>query len=126
MQTPNNRNLYLSHVAVAAIFVAATALACAFPAHAQVFDNPLGKIEMQVFLEMILKAVILILFPIIVLMVVYTGFLFVSAQGDPTKLATAKRMFVWTVVGAIIVLGAQMLSFAVRATVDDIMVGTFG
>ncbi len=72
----------------------------------------------------ILQAVILIVFPIVVLLLVYTGFLFVTAQGNSSKIEAAKRALLWTIIGALIVLGAQALSLAIKATVDEIRTGT--
>jgi uncharacterized transporter YbjL len=43
------------------------------------FINPLGEVTLYEFLYLILNSVVYIVFPFIVLMIVYTGFLFVSA-----------------------------------------------
>ena len=88
----------------------------------QAFDNPLGAITLYDFLYNILNAVVFIVFPFIVLMIVYTGFLFVAAQGNSEKLSKARSSLVWTVVGALVVLGAKALAMAIEATVEDIAV----
>ena len=82
------------------------------------FDDPLSAGTLWDFLVAILNAVIYILFPIIVLMIVYTGFLFVSAQGNPTKLQDARRALIWTVVGALVILGSKALALAIRGTIE--------
>jgi hypothetical protein len=84
------------------------------------FRNPLSTPTLPEFLNKILDVVITIGFPIIVLAVVYTGFLFVKAQGNKEELGTAKKAFMWTVIGALIILGAQALSFAIEGTVDQL------
>ena len=53
-------------------------------------------------------------------MLVYSGFLFVSAQGNPEKLATARKAIMWTIIGAVVVLGASVLASAIEGTVDNI------
>ncbi len=68
----------------------------------------------------ILNAAVYILFPFIVLMIVYTGFLFVTAQGNATKISQAREALVWTVVGALVVLGAKPIALAIEATVDSL------
>lgn len=83
------------------------------------FVNPLKAKSLQELLVQILNAVIFILFPIIVLMIVYTGFLFVAAQGNPTKLTEVRKALVWTVVGALVVLGSKALALAIEATVSS-------
>jgi len=84
------------------------------------FTNPLNSPTLQDFLLAILNSLVFILFPVIVIMIVYTGFLFVAAQGEPTKLSAAKRAFIWTVIGALVVLGAKALALGVQATVNSI------
>lgn len=86
------------------------------------FTNPVGDITLYEFLYNILNAVVFIIFPFIVLMIVYTGFLFVQAQGNSEKLSKARSSLVWTVVGALVVLGAKALAMAIEATVADITV----
>jgi len=68
----------------------------------------------------ILQAVVLIAFPIIVFFLVFAAFKFVTAQGNPQKIAEAKKMFMWTLIGALLVLGAQALSLAIEATVESL------
>lgn len=49
---------------------------------------------------------------VVAVVLVYAGFLFVSAQGNEEKLALAKRAFFWAVVGAALVLGAFIIASA--------------
>ena len=95
-------------------------LACTRFAHAQAITNPIAAPDLWSFLSSIVSAVVYILFPILVLMLVYTGYLFVVAQGNPAKLQEAKKSFVWTLVGGFVVLGAQALSMAIKATIDSL------
>jgi len=53
-------------------------------------------------------------------MLVYVGYLFVTARGNDTKLTTAKSALLWTVVGALILLGAEAIALAIQATVEAI------
>lgn len=85
--------------------------------------NPLGYTSLTTFLQKLLEIVAQIGFPVIVLMIVYVGFLFISAEGNPDKLKKARSFFLWTVVGAMIILGAQALSYAIQATVDNLKQG---
>jgi len=91
---------------------------------AAVFDNPLaGAPDLYTLLGLILQSAVYILFPIIVLMIVYTGFLFVRAQGNAAKLEEARRALLWTIIGALIILGSWALAEAIRATVNNIAGG---
>jgi heme/copper-type cytochrome/quinol oxidase subunit 2 len=90
-------------------------------ASAQNFVNPLGSgSSIESLLNTIIDVVIFILIPVIVLMLVYTGFLFVQAQGNPAKLSEARKVFVWTLVGAFVILAARALKDAVVATVSSL------
>jgi hypothetical protein len=83
------------------------------------FRSPLQSATLEDFLLAILNVVIYIMYPIIVLMIVYTGFLFVSAQGNPAKLQEARRALVWTVIGALVILGSKALALAIKGTVQS-------
>lgn len=89
--------------------------------HAQGLTNPIAEQSLYCFLHDILGAFILIVFPVVVLMLVYSGFLLVTAQGNPTKIQEARMWFFWVVVGGLIILGAQALTWAIEATVNDIL-----
>jgi hypothetical protein len=85
--------------------------------------NPIRYDTIKDFLTAMLDALIVIAFPFIVLAVVYAGFLFVSARGNEEKLKTAKRVFVWVIVGSLIILGASVLSNVIGGTVDKLKSG---
>lgn len=93
------------------------------PSLAAVFDNPItGAPDLYSLLGLILQSAIYILFPVIVLMIVYTGFLFIQAQGNASKLEEARRALLWTVIGALIILGSWALAKAIEATVNNITI----
>ncbi|MFA5783202.1 MAG: TrbC/VirB2 family protein, partial [Bacteroidales bacterium] len=81
--------------------------------------NPLGDNTQTLsgFVEKILKGVIKIGMPIIVLAIIYSGFLFVSAQGNSEKLSEAKRALLYTLIGAAILLGSWAIALLIRDTV---------
>jgi heme/copper-type cytochrome/quinol oxidase subunit 2 len=85
-------------------------------------QNPLkeGYTSIPDFLGALLDIVITIAIPIIVLMIIYSGFLFVKAQGKPEELVTARKAIVWTLIGAAIILGASLLSYAIQGTIEEI------
>lgn len=85
--------------------------------------NPLGTTDVKKFLLDILSIVTDTIGPVIViLMLVYVGFLFVAAQGNPSKIEAARGMLLWTVVGALILLGAKAIALGIQATVDALKV----
>ncbi len=75
------------------------------------------------FLTKILEFVIRIGSVVVILMMVYVGYLFVTAQGEPGKITTARQALLWTLVGALILLGSQAIALAIKATVAAISTG---
>lgn len=86
--------------------------------------NPLkGGASLESFLQSILAFVIRIGTIVVVLMVVYVGYLFVVAQGNDSKLTEARKALLWTIIGALILLGAQAIAAGITATVNALSVG---
>lgn len=56
-----------------------------------------------------------------VFFIIWSGFLFVKAQGNSTELQKAKDTFLWTIVGIAILLGAQALALALGSTINTIV-----
>ena len=86
-------------------------------------NNPLGPKGPQNitdFIQAIIKIVLIIGVPIIVLAIIYTGFLFVQAQGNPEAITKAKTSLMYTLIGAALLLGAFVIAEAIGKTVDDI------
>ena len=81
-------------------------------------QNPLGFSTIPQFLTAILGLMITIGGIVIVIMIVYVGFLFVTAQGKEEKIKEARQALLWTVIGALILLGAQAISTGIQATVS--------
>ena len=86
--------------------------------------NPLqGGASLESFLGSILAFVIRIGAIVVVLMLVYIGYLFVVAQGEPAKLTEAKKALLWTIIGALVLLGAVAIKDGIIATVNALKVG---
>jgi amino acid transporter len=87
--------------------------------------NPLTFQTLDQFLVGLLGLIIQIGFPVVVLFIVFIGFRFVqhSAEGNAEKLAEDRKLILWAFVGALILLGAQALAFAIQATVEDLSTG---
>ena len=95
------------------------------PSFAEGFRNVLCEdgtncITLSAFLLKILNALVFILFPVVVIMIVYTGLLFVVAQGNESKITQARTALMWTIVGALVLLGAKALAMLICETVNDL------
>ncbi len=85
--------------------------------------NPLGTTGPQNlpdFIKAIIQIVLVVGIPILVLAIIYSGFLFVKAQGNPESLTKAKNSLLYTVIGGALLLGAFVIATAIGQTVKDI------
>ncbi len=83
--------------------------------------NPLGNIStIPQLMEELLNIVITVGVPIVAIAIIYTGFLFVKAQGNAEQLKTAKQALMYTLIGAGLLLGAWVLANAIVGTVEQI------
>lgn len=81
-------------------------------------QNPLTASSLPDLLTVILHTVVQLGSILLVLALVYVGFLFVVAQGNEEKIRDARSALVWTVLGGIILLGAEAISIVIQATVQ--------
>ncbi len=86
--------------------------------------NPLNAPDFATLMNKILQGVLIIAVPIIVLFIVYSGFLFVTARGDTTKLQQARTNFLWVVVGAVVLVGASAIAAIIANTLKAFGVGS--
>jgi hypothetical protein len=84
--------------------------------------NPLGpNADLNTFITNILTLVTDVIGPIVVVfMVVYSGFLYVVARGNPGKVGAAHQALLWTVIGGLVLLGAKAIQLIIVATVQGL------
>jgi len=88
--------------------------------------NPLSGSDGEVtsFPQLIKKILEKVVIPIgsvvVIFFFIYSGFLFVTAQGSENKLKTAKTAFTWTVVGALVLLGSSVFADIICETISDL------
>ena len=86
--------------------------------------NPLGAgTDLPALITQIMKFVVYIGGVIVIFMLVYVGFLFVTARGNESKITAARQALLWTIVGALILLGAEAISLGIQATVQALATG---
>ena len=87
---------------------------------AAAFESPLKFRTIEDFIQGVLQAFVYIALPIVAFFVVYSGFKFLTAQGNETKLKQAKDNFMYVIIGASLVLGAWALALLIKGTIDQI------
>lgn len=84
-------------------------------------QNPLKDIDsLPELLTAILRGVVRIGAIFLIVMLVWVGFLFVMARGNPEEISKARSALMWTVIGGLILLGAEAISQVIQSTVGSI------
>lgn len=86
-------------------------------------DNPLKVGNFCDLLETLLGAIIVIGMPIAVLFLVYVGFNFILARGNPEKIGKARNNLLYTVIGIAVFLGAWTIAKLIQATLVNLGAG---
>jgi hypothetical protein len=83
-------------------------------------DNPLGVKSITELITNLLKIVAELGAIICVFFIIYSGFLFIKAQGNEGELTKAKSVFFWSVIGTAVLLGASVVAEIITGTVESI------
>jgi len=82
--------------------------------------NPVNFDSLRELIAAILDVIVQIGVPIAAVFLIYSGYLFVSARGSEEKLGKAKSIFLWTLVGIAVLLGASVLANLISGTIDQL------
>jgi len=82
-------------------------IALPFIVQAVSIPNPLKANNFYELLGSIIDLLYYISIPITALMIIMAGFLFITAEGDPTKIERAKTLIKWALIGFMIVIAAK-------------------
>jgi len=81
--------------------------------------NPLGDDStLTKLLNDILDVIMVFAVPVIVFFIIYAGFLYVTAQGDESKVTKGHKALLYAVVGGVIILGAKVLLEVIKGTIE--------
>ena len=82
--------------------------------------NPIKYNTFSDFVSAVIKAAVDILMPFVVLAFIWSGFLFVKAQGKEKDLEDAKKAITYSVIGAFILFGAWGFAQIIGTTVSTL------
>jgi hypothetical protein len=80
-------------------------------------ENPLKAQDIIQFLVQIIDILLTFALPIIVLFIMYGGFILVTAKGNPGDLEKGRNAILWSVIGGVIVLAAKLIINVIQGTV---------
>lgn len=86
----------------------------------ELLENPLNVNTLDSLIIGIVDGIVLILIPIMVLAVVWTGFNLVINSKKPEELSKSKNSLMWSLVGLLLVLGANGVLEIVKNTVNSV------
>lgn len=116
---------YLSYIASAVLSFFAPLIAFAADTGvtgAGTLKNPLSGIDdLDTLAVRILEVVVQVGAYVAVLFIIWSGFKFVAARGNPTKLEEAKKTLVYTLIGVAILLAAQAIAMGISATIKSVV-----
>lgn len=79
-----------------------------------------GGTDLEEFIELLITIMQSIIMPVTVVALIYGGYLLVTAGDNEADRSKAKRWIIWSIVGATIVIGAQLIADIIQDTVSDI------
>lgn len=83
--------------------------------------NPFKQNTIRGLIETIVNEILLPVGSVVAaVMIIYAGFLYVTAAGDPGQIKKAHDALLWAVIGAAILLGAWVISKAIKETIDTL------
>jgi hypothetical protein len=82
--------------------------------------NPIGQDSIKDFIIVILQGVLKIAIPVVVLALIYSGFLFVVARGNPEELSKAKSALLYTIIGTGVLLASIAIAELIARTVTSL------
>ena len=80
-------------------------------------DSEITSIEMLI--VEILNFVVIVATPIVVLFIIYSGFMYVSARGNVEQTKKATTSLTYAIIGGILIIGAVTLSAIITNVVDS-------
>jgi len=92
--------------------------------HAGIFDitieSPISNFTtVEQVVTALLQALVTIAIPIIVLMIIYAGFLYVTAQGNAEQVKKATTALTYAVIGGVLVVGAVAITEIIELTTRE-------
>lgn len=84
-------------------------------------NNPLSGVStIPDAINKFLGIIIRIALPLIIVFFIWSGFSFILARGNAKKVTDAKNMFLFTIIGTLLILGAWVITNAIIGTVNSI------
>ena len=82
-------------------------------------DNPLKVDTIEELLYEILQIFIVIATPIVIFFIIYAGFMYVTARGNPANLEKAHRALIYALIGGVLIIDAVAIGEIIKNLVES-------
>ena len=82
-------------------------------------NNPLQFNSLEALIVGILNVLLIIAVPIIVFFIIFAGFSYVTAQGNPEKIKQASRSLTYAIIGGVLILGSVAIAEILKSVVES-------
>jgi Type IV secretion system pilin len=82
-----------------------------------VLKNPLQFDSLQNLIVAILNIFTTLMIPVIIFFIIYAGFKYVTAQGNPGQIEEASKMLTYAIIGGVLILSAVAIAEIIKNTV---------
>lgn len=103
---------------LSAVLLPIWALLLPLTTHAAELYNPLGSRTIPQLIGFFIQALLGISGSIALAMIVYGGFLWLTAGGNPGRIDSGKQTLIWSVLGLLVIFGANILANFVISTLS--------
>jgi hypothetical protein len=76
--------------------------------------NPIKINSVEGLLVAVLEIIIIISIPIIVIFIIYSGFLYVTARGNPQQIEQASKSLTYAIIGGVLIIGAVAIAQIIK------------
>lgn len=83
--------------------------------------SPLAYRSVSDFIAAVLRAAVYVSMPVIALFIMYAGFKYILARGNPGAIDEAHKNFLFVIIGTMLILGAWVLATLIGGTVTQLM-----
>lgn len=82
--------------------------------------NPIRACSFADLIRDLTQIILTVGLPLAALMIIFSGFKFVTAGGNEEQVKKARQMFYWTIIGAAVIIGARVIAEAVVQFAQDL------
>ncbi len=84
-------------------------------------ESPFVYTTVSDFISAVLRAVVYLSMPIIALFIMYAGFKYILARGNPGAIDEAHKNFMYVIIGSLLILGAWVLATLIGGTISQLV-----